>query len=171
MGNEIWLPISGYEGFYEISHFGRVRSYKKYAGINVRYMNFTDDGHRLLVTLHNNNGKRKQYKVHHLVLSNFNCQKPEGMNTCHNDGDYTNNYIGNLRWDTSSSNMQDAIKHGKRQFNRGENSGQAKLKSTDVSLIRNLLSTGETKSFIANQFNVARSTIINISQRKTWAHE
>jgi len=170
MENEIWLPVAGYNGMYEVSHFGRIRSYKKYAGINVRNMKFTDDGHRLLVTLHNN-GKRKQYKVHHLVLSNFNCPISEGLNGCHNDGDYKNNYIGNLRWDTSSSNMQDAIKHGKRQFNRGENSGQAKLKKEDVLLIRNLLAIGKTKGFIAKRFNVARSTIINISQQKTWAHE
>ena len=169
MENEIWLPVKGYEGLYEVSHYGIVKSLHSYAGLKERIIKLSEGRGRLILSLHKD-GKRKSRFIHTLVLEAFNCHKPDGLNCCHNDGDYRNNYIGNLRWDTSSSNMQDAIKHGKRQFNRGEKSGLAKLKTADVFNIRKLLSEGKTKRFIAKEYNVARSSIINISQRKTWAH-
>jgi len=168
MEEEIWMPIKGYEGRYEVSHFGRVRSSFVRNGIIGRIIRTYDSGIRLSVTLWD--GKHSQHKVHHLVLKAFNCDKPDGMECCHNDGDHTNNYIGNLRWDTKASNMQDAIKFG--TFNRafGENSGKAKLKDRDVIKIKELLKRGLYSTEIAKIYNVDNMTIYSIKNGKTWKH-
>lgn len=50
--------------------------------------------------------------VHRLVLETFVGPRPEGMEACHNNGDPTDNRLGNLRWDTRSENVKDAVRHG-----------------------------------------------------------
>lgn len=50
--------------------------------------------------------------VHRLVLEAFVGPCPEGMEGCHGDGDPTNNSLGNLRWDTATSNQLDKVRHG-----------------------------------------------------------
>lgn len=52
--------------------------------------------------------------IHRLVLAAFVGAPPEGLIGCHNDGNKLNNHVSNLRWDTYSSNMLDAVKHGTR---------------------------------------------------------
>lgn len=49
--------------------------------------------------------------VHRLVLIAFVGPPPDGMEVCHNDGDPTNNVLSNLRWDTRTGNMRDAVDH------------------------------------------------------------
>ena len=51
--------------------------------------------------------------IHRLVLEAFVGPCPEGMETCHNNGVRTDNRLENLRWDTSSANNDDIVKHGR----------------------------------------------------------
>ncbi len=50
-------------------------------------------------------------KIHRLVLETFVGPCPVGFQACHNDGDYSNNSLSNLRWDTAKSNAGDRIRH------------------------------------------------------------
>jgi len=164
---EIWMPVVGYEGRYEVSHFGRVKSVQ---GMNAgKMLSQNESGKRLIVGLRNGVKKKAKF-VHHLVLFAFHSVKQDGAVCCHGDGNFRNNYIGNLRWGTYHDNMQDALKHGTRFFNTGEKHGQSKLNDTDIPIIRRLISDGVIKRVIAARYNVGRTTIINISKNRTWKH-
>ena len=116
-----------------------------------------------------NNGKSEKITVHRLILKTFISLCPPGMETCHNDGTRTNNNIENLRWDTRSSNQLDAVRHGTAPCLRvGENHSAAKLKETQVRVIRALkgkMSQREISSF----FGVCQKTISHIYTNKSWA--
>ena len=114
---EIWKPIPGWEGSYEVSDHGRVRSVDRIVttrtGIRKRYhgrvLALTADrsGH-LAVSL----GRAKDKAVHRLVLEAFVGPCPEGQECCHNDGDPTNNNLSNLRWGSPTENAFDRVRHG-----------------------------------------------------------
>lgn len=128
---EEWRPVVGYEGQYEVSNHGRVkslsrkvwngRSFRSYGGrlktLN-KYTppkgtqrNVTADNVHLYVKLHKD-GKQKTAYVHTLVLEAFVGPKPPGMECCHNNGEAQDNRLENLRWDTPTSNSADMILHG-----------------------------------------------------------
>lgn len=121
--NEHWLPVVGYEGFYEVSDHGHVRSLDRFVErrqkgtmlYKGRQLRAAVTRWRLLVVLHRDN-KAKTCGVHRLVLEAFVGACPEGMECCHNDGDHTNNNLDNLRWDTHSNNVYDIVRHGRHQF-------------------------------------------------------
>lgn len=116
---ERWLPIPGWEGYYEVSDLGRVRSLdreitckngvvKRYRG---RVLSPGDDGTRLLVGLYRP-GRHETRKVHQLVLEAFVGPRPDGLEGCHADDDHTNNRLSNLRWDDRIANMADSLRNG-----------------------------------------------------------
>lgn len=116
---EEWRPVVGYEGFYEVSDMGRVRSvdrrvpkgnhYITRRGQEMRPTTITGGYRQLGLSKH---GGRKSFLVHHIVLNSFVSPRPEGMEACHNDGDPNNNRLYNLRWDTPSNNTYDRVRHG-----------------------------------------------------------
>ena len=104
MEEEIWKPIKDFEGYYEVSNIGRVRSlnYKR-TGKGKILKNIEDYKGYLEVVL-TKNGKRKQFKVHRLVAEAF-IPNPENkpcidhINTIKSD-----NRVENLRWVTYKEN-------------------------------------------------------------------
>ncbi|WP_420093716.1 NUMOD4 motif-containing HNH endonuclease [Mycobacteroides abscessus] len=116
---EVWRPIPGYEGHYEVSNLGRVRSLDRYietkqglrfrAGCIRKFGKHVGGYLELPLLL---DGKQKMFTVHRLVMLAFVGERPEGFDICHNDGDKTNNELSNLRYDTKKSNAQDSIRHG-----------------------------------------------------------
>ena len=118
---EVWRDIPGYEGHYQVSDHGRVRSLdrkvpnKGYGGTMLRrgrVLSMVADHKGYLLVRIFLKGVRKRARVHRLVLEAFIGPCPDGMECCHNDGDPSNNHISNLRWDTRINNRQDAIRHG-----------------------------------------------------------
>lgn len=119
--NEQWLPVVGWEGHYEVSDHGRVRSVHREIqfrdgrvytyGAQIRSLTPQVPYGHLSVGL-KRNSSRVTVRVHRLVLEAFVGPCPPGMEACHNDGDTSNNSLPNLRWDTSSANKQDMIRHG-----------------------------------------------------------
>ena len=117
---ERWKPVTGYEGIYEVSNHGRVRSVdrtvtysngqvRRYKG-KVRRTPLNQDGYPLVsLCIH---GKCQSHYVHSLVAETFIGTRPEGMEVCHNDGSKTNNHVDNLRFDTQSENTLDRVAHG-----------------------------------------------------------
>lgn len=118
---ERWLPVVGYEGYYEVSDLGRVRSLDRRivrrgapAFLRGRVLRQTTVDHGRATVSLCRDGQRDLSRVSTLVLRAFIGAPPAGFEGCHNDGDPANNHIGNLRWDSHQANMDDQFKHGTR---------------------------------------------------------
>lgn len=181
---ERWLPVVGYEGLYEVSDLGRVRSVRRLGtdGRVLRLNSRNDFGH-LAVSLSKKN-KRSTQHVHTMVLTAFVGPCPEGKEACHYpDRDPANNCLINLRWDTRQGNAIDSIKHGTiatgirhgRQTKpertvRGERCHTAKLNPTSVKTVFDLFMAGMLKKRIAAEVGVSKSQITNILCGRAWKH-
>ena len=117
---EKWLPVVGYEGVYEVSDQGRVRSLDRtdarghrIRGRMLRLVSQAATGpdSRQTVSIHWG-GVQRTRLVHHLVLEAFVSPRPDGLEACHGDGDARNNAVSNLRWGTHKSNEADKLRHG-----------------------------------------------------------
>ena len=118
--HEEWRPVVGWDEIYEVSNHGRVRSKSRYVRSRgsgkrlvpgrIRKLQTHKQGYRM-VSLRQD-GTQSFRLVHQLVLEAFIGPRPGGMVACHNDGDPTNNHVDNLRWDTQSANLHDAVRHG-----------------------------------------------------------
>jgi hypothetical protein len=119
---DTWLPVVGFEGRYEVSASGAVRSLdlpvasgfsgQKIIPGRVLRPQPRETGH-LKVGLHRD-GQTWLY-VHRLVLEAFVGACPDGHEACHRDGDPTNNRVGNLYWGTRSQNAQDRWRHARQK--------------------------------------------------------
>lgn len=117
---ENWRAIPGFEGLYQVSDQGRVRSLDRMrlnkvsgtARIKGRMLKIrtNKDGYQQ-VGLYKN-GKQRMSYVHAIVCLAFYGPRPLGAEVCHNDGNPSNNHLSNLRYDTSSANSYDVVKHG-----------------------------------------------------------
>ena len=115
---EAWVDIVGYEGLYQISDKGRVRSLDRYVrskyGVRLAKGRMVatsyDTAGYPKVTLHKE-GKRKTKLVHRLVMENF-TDEPFNETVNHKDGIKTNNDITNLEWCTYQENTLHAYKIG-----------------------------------------------------------
>lgn len=102
MTEEIWRPVKGYEGLYEVSSYGRVRSLDKYDSMNRFYEGrilklFADRLGYLSVVLYSNS-KRKHYLVHRLVAEAF-IPNPDNLpQVNHIDENPSNDNVDNLEW-------------------------------------------------------------------------
>lgn len=121
-----WRDIPGYEGWYQVSANGQVRSLDRivihrFKDGRIRKANHrgcilvgsrAHSGGYPLVHLHRD-GRRVGEVVHRLVLKAFVGPAPQaGMEGCHRDGDPMNNDISNLYWGTRKENVQDMARHG-----------------------------------------------------------
>jgi hypothetical protein len=122
---ETWRPVAGYEGLYEVSDLGRVRSVERVvvtsSGISRRLPGVTlrpgiRHGGHLQVAL-SRGGSVVSRKVHQLVLLTFRGSAPEGHGSRHLDGNAQNNTLANLVWGTQGENMIDRWRHVGRRRN------------------------------------------------------
>ena len=124
----------------------------------------------MLVSLSSNKTRRGQTaSVHILVLEAFVGPKPKGMEGCHYDGDFSNNKLENLRWDTHLANEADKKRHG--TGNVGIRNPAAKLSEDDVREIRRLYATGKfSMSKLARMYNISVGNVHPIIRRVIWKH-
>lgn len=107
MNNEIWKDIKGYEGLYQISNLGRVKSYKR--NNIILKPGKTKRGY-MVVSLCSKKSIKKVY-IHRLVAQSFikNINSFEQVN--HIDGDKANNKVDNLEWVSAKDNVIHAYKN------------------------------------------------------------
>lgn len=181
MGNgvdsELWVNVPGYEGYYEVSNYGRIK------GKDRRVKAPIGDGTLLLRSKplkgykENNgyirvslckNGIRERFNVHQIVCAAFHGPKPSSKHSvAHNDGNSMNNHKDNSRWATQAENLADRIQHG--TIMRGERNHQAKLTKEDVLLIRSLAAKGIHYKIIAKRFPVTDTYIQSVINRTWWS--
>jgi hypothetical protein len=109
--NETWRPVLGYEGLYEVSSFGRIRSSARQGTPGKTLIGVINRVGYVVVALWKEN-RQSTRTVHRLVLEAFAGPCPEGHECRHLDGSRTNNKLANLTWGTSRENSQDAYTHG-----------------------------------------------------------
>lgn len=118
---ERWRPVPDWPG-YEVSDLGRVRSLdrvvrtsagdKRYRGRVLRAARGTASPRAMVVL--SRPGEQRSHYVATLVLAAFVGPRPSGgYDACHNNGDPTDDSLGNLRWDTHAENMRDVARHGR----------------------------------------------------------
>lgn len=100
--NEIWKPIPGYEGHYQASNFGKIRSLK-FNKVRILKYRKTRSGYYMVALCLNS--VEKDSSVHRLVWSAFNGAIPEGLEVNHKDEDKANNALLNLELVTPSQNI------------------------------------------------------------------
>lgn len=113
---EEWRDVVDYEGLYEVSNLGRVRSLiSNYYGLILAQR----DNHGYRTVCLSGKGKKKQHFVHILVMQAFDYRfRERGYNkklvVDHKDGNKTNNRIDNLEWCTQAENLRRSIEKGNR---------------------------------------------------------
>lgn len=171
---EIWKDIVGFEGYYQVSNLGNVRSldrtihYKDGRSRNFygKLLNPTNDGHGYRYVALCKAGKSSRGYVHHLVLTAFVGLRPDNDHVCRHfpDKDTGNNRFDNLRWGSYLENSADRRVH--KTVNKGSRNGQAKLTDDDVKAIRSR--QNESQFSLAKEFGVCNTTIYLITTERTW---
>lgn len=113
---EEWRSITGYEGAYEVSDRGRVRSLprlsragRRIGGVTLKPVR-SSSGY-MQVNLYDSS-RARAHLIHRLVLVAFSGPPEAGEEARHLDGDQTNNAAKNLAWGTSAENAGDQLRHG-----------------------------------------------------------
>ena len=165
---EIWKDIKGYEGVYQISDKGNVKSLERIVKSKsnltrkqhekILKQGTTGDGYPIVVLRKDN--KSKTLSVHRLMVTNFKALESDDFEVNHIDGVKCNNLLSNLEVVDRSENMKHASRKGLRFM---------KLTETDVTEIRNTYQEGKiTQKQIATKYGVSKQTISDICRERTW---
>jgi hypothetical protein len=170
-----WRPVVGYEGLYEVSNDGQVRSLdrwspggvvavRKYPGRMMRLQ--TINGYQM-VSLRRQAEAARLLRVHRLMLEAFVGAPPfDGAETRHLNGNRSDNRLANLQWGTTQENARDRTRHGTNM--PGEENPKAKLQAADIPAIRELIADGRTLRSIAREYGVTHGAISAIKAGRNW---
>ena len=172
---ETWKDITGYEGLYQVSDLGRVKSLSRTIyKVDGTTQTFKDKIIKLCLitkgyegTGLTKKGNRESVKVHRLVAIAF-IDNPENKpQVNHIDGNKLNNCATNLEWNTNIENMKHAVESGLFKNVKGRERLRSILTENEVLEIR---SSNLSSRKLGNVYNVNKSTILSIKNRKTWKH-
>jgi hypothetical protein len=174
---EEWRAVVGFEGRYEVSNLGRVKSLKRKVAIRhgktrtvrERIVAVCFRGYggypRLTLSKPNDLGgavNSVSTTVHTLVLTAFVGPRPPGAQCRHLDGNPTNSKLGNLCWGTVKENAADRVRHAS---SAGSRNPKSKLREPEIARIRN---TPASVTELAKLFGVAKSTISRARRGLAW---
>ena len=174
---EQWKPVLGYEGRYEVSDLGRVRSLPNARRKTVMIMRPTITGERggyfsvRLTTSVDGSYKQRLLRVHRLVLEAFVGPPPEGKPWgLHRDGNPHNNALKNLYWGTPLENMEDRRKHGK--GNIGSSNPSAILSEDLVKDLKRRLQNRKKGDIakLSRETGIKYTTLRAIACGENWSH-
>ena len=165
---EVWRHVVGYENLYMVSDQGRIRSLVRKVGNAHRggkVLKQTPVGKwgHLKVSLCRD-GECHCALVHRLVLEAFVGPCPLGMESCHfPDSNPSNNWLNNLRWDTSTANNIDAVKHG--TLRSGDDHEWTRY---NYSAIYKLHNEGLSRKEISASIGISRSHLEKVLNGCNW---
>lgn len=175
---EEWKDIPGYEGRYQVSNVGRVKSLPR-----ITYDTIGRCKHLKgkIITLQLNTsgypafriwsgGKGKTIAVHRLLALAFIPNPDNKPYINHLNGVRTDNRVDNLEWCTPSENSTHACRVLKSVYVIGSDNPNAKLNERDIFNIRLLLTSGLSQKDIAERYNVTQVMISRIKLGKAWSH-
>ena len=150
---EVWQPVRGYEGRYEVSDTGQVNGPR-----GPRKLIFHTNGYvRVGLCLH---GTNKWFYIHRLVATHFIPNPNQCPQVNHKDGNKTNNVVSNLEWCTASENGNHAVRlfglHGEWKLNCKLTNEQVRSIRRDARLHRE----------IAADYTISRSLVTQIKSGK-----
>lgn len=165
MKKEIWKDIPNYEGMYQVSNLGRVKSlnYKRTGKERVLKEKLNKKGY-FNVNLYKD-GKQKNHKIHRLVMLAFIGDSDLHVN--HKNGIKTDNQLENLEYCTHYENMKHA--YDMELLVKGEQNGQAKITRADAERIK-YGHQDMTQRAIAEIYGIHHSHVHRIRSGKKWAH-
>lgn len=175
---EVWLPIQGYEGIYEVSNLGRVKRVKHF----VFHKNNTKHllPEKMLKPTKRNyntyysvglwmNNIDKRFTVHRLMAIHFIPNPENKPHINHIDGNKDNNSLSNLEWVTRSENLKHAMSLGvmRNQFKAGYESKLCKLTPDDVRGIKKMRKEGKTLREIGCVYGISGRHVSGIARGET----
>lgn len=159
---EMWRPIEGYEGLYEVSNKGRVKSLERYSIrfghqkelVGEKLMSLQKSSAGYMMVHLSNKGKRTTKSVHRLVAQAF-IPNPQGLPLInHKDEDPTNNHVENLEWCTQKYNVNYGTARKRARVTHKFNEAKGKTKVDQA-----LLKTHITKVMLAKELGISRPTL------------
>ena len=139
---EIWKDIAGYEGLYQVSNLGRVKSLRKVDRFGRCYpeklKSQVDNGKGYCVVNLKRDGKQSMRTVHRLVAEQFIPNPTELREVNHRDGDKSNNHVSNLEWCTHSDNIRHAVNNSLHT-----NFGQRKVLCVELDVVFDTIKDAE----------------------------
>lgn len=168
-GLEEWRTIPSFNNLYEVSNYGRVRSWLNSGNTKLqltepRYLSQQQDKKGYIVYFLMKEGKQRSFRAHRLVLHAF--VGPSDLQVNHKNGNRSDNYIDNLEYCTGSENMTHAYTVLKRQVLQGKNNGNTKFSEAQVAQIRDLAAKGMTPPAIARITGISRPYVQSIVSGK-----
>ena len=170
---EVWKKIKGYEGIYEISSHGNIKSCSRLdiLGHNrkekILKNGYTTTKYHMVILRKNN--RIKAHRVHTLVGNHFISNPHNKPQINHKDFNRTNNYIENLEWVTQKENIRHAWDNGACTNPSGEKNGMNKLTEKQIIDIRKI---GKAKTLleISKIYNISFQHVGAILNNKLWKH-
>lgn len=175
MQQEYWKPVPGYEGFYEVSDQGRVRSLDRVdcggrfrPSIELKPSRRNKKRPYLSVVL-NRSSRKKTVNVHTLVAEAFLGDRPALLEVLHGDRGPQCNEISNLRYGTRTENQADRLRDG--TDCRGEKSPNAKLSRELISQMQQCREReGLSYMQLGKRFDVDQGTAHRALTGRSWKH-
>ena len=174
MSIEVWKDVSGFEGYYQVSNLGNVRSCDRvvtcgrngYRKLKGKDLSCTINSVGYCVVLLQKDGVQKEsWRVHRLVAIHF-LEKPEGKDVInHIDHNRANNCVNNLEWCTNKENTAHMHAAGRNYSAFGKDNASTRLSDDDVRTIRELACTTSHRK-IAKMYNVSPQHVDRIVSRE-----
>jgi hypothetical protein len=171
--NERWRPVVGWEGLYEVSDNGRVKSLSRRVRIGRAFRTVEGRVLRQGVSLRrywkvelSSGARTTSVHVHRLVAEAF--LAGYGDVVRHLDGDGFHNAATNLAWGSFRDNEADKARHGR--VPHGEAHHNAKLTENTVREIRSLHASGISQLQIAASLGIHRGVVGAVVRGRSWAH-
>jgi hypothetical protein len=167
--DEIWKELTFTDKKYEVSNYGRVRSfcYDKSDGRIVKPGNIKGFYNVSLRV----EGKKRSYLVHKLTAEYFIPRDNEEQSVViHLDWNKQNNHTSNLQWVTreeSYKRMHQLLQETRRKA--GKMVTSSKLKATDVGILKGMLEKGVKQSVIAKLFCISEMQVTRIKRNENWS--
>lgn len=163
-----WKDIPGYEGLYQVSDQGKVRSLgrlnaygRRIKGRELSQINATRGYLQVKLC---KDGLQSTRKIHVLVASAFIGDRPDGNHVRHLNGIKKDNRVVNLAYGSPAENGKDMRRH---LTLAGENHSQSKLSEKDVVTIRK---SDIPRNQLADKYGVTYATITDVQLGRSWRH-